>query len=180
MTLIIISTAAEFYSCPSVIGGSQAEQPATEPLATLVPRLWPFLRHTLSSVRFAALKTLERLLSMGAGDVSLWLPRVLSSALSNLFQNFILEEKSEIVEETQTVWQMIVTIVQVRSFIVHFNVLFGLIPSFLWANSPGTDTASGSLRLSYDLVLCFQGFLMSSCCNSLSPTKIRSRFTNCT
>ena len=41
--------------------GMQAED-----LSELVPRLWPFLRHTISAVRVSALETLETLLNQTA------------------------------------------------------------------------------------------------------------------
>jgi TATA-binding protein-associated factor len=95
----------------------QVAQSSAHPLATLVPRLWPFLRHTIASVRLSALKTFEKLLSMGAQTVRLWLPPILPEALSNVFRNFMLEDKADIIEKSHTVWNLVVTIAQVRCFL---------------------------------------------------------------
>jgi hypothetical protein len=45
--------------------GSAAE---AEDLAARVPRLWPFFRHTLTSVRRSCVQCLRALLSADAGD----------------------------------------------------------------------------------------------------------------
>lgn len=47
-------------SCPSLYFVRSSMQ---QSLTVLVPRVWPFLRHTISSVRRAALETLYTLLS---------------------------------------------------------------------------------------------------------------------
>jgi hypothetical protein len=116
LTVLFLSPPAEFYSFPSVLELSlgQVLQSSAHPLATLVPRLWPFLRHTIASVRLSALKTFEKLLSMGAQTVRLWLPPILPEALSNVFRNFLLEEKADIIEKSHTVWNLVVAIAQVR------------------------------------------------------------------
>ena len=50
---------AGILSCPSV-GMQDTEGSAS--LTELVPRLWPFLRHNIKSVRLAVFKTLRTLL----------------------------------------------------------------------------------------------------------------------
>lgn len=56
----IMMLLARILSCPSVApqgtGGSESS------LTELVPRLWPFFRHNIKSVRLAALETLKTLL----------------------------------------------------------------------------------------------------------------------
>lgn len=61
----IMSLLSGMLACPSVnidlLGAAGS-------LTELVPRLWPFLRHTIKSVRLAALKTLKTLLVGSASN----------------------------------------------------------------------------------------------------------------
>ncbi|ELR19914.1 SNF2 family Nterminal domain containing protein [Acanthamoeba castellanii str. Neff] len=148
-TTSIMNLLAEFYSFPSVLELSlgQVLQSSAHPLATLVPRLWPFLRHTIASVRLSALKTFEKLLSMGAQTVRLWLPPILPEALSNVFRNFMLEEKADIIEKSHTVWNLVVAIAQGpavrqaahRSLTTWFSALHGS----PYPTAAGSSSSSG-------------------------------------
>uniref|UniRef100_A0A8C6ULC0 BTAF1 RNA polymerase II, B-TFIID transcription factor-associated n=1 Tax=Neogobius melanostomus TaxID=47308 RepID=A0A8C6ULC0_9GOBI len=75
-----------------------------ESLTVLVPRVWPFLRHTISSVRRAALETLFTLLSKAEQNCSLWINPILQDMLRHIFQCCILESNEEILELVQKVW----------------------------------------------------------------------------
>lgn len=73
-------------------------------LTVLVPRVWPFLRHTISSVRKAALDTLFTLLSKADQNCGVWLNPVLQDMLRHIFQCCILESNQEILDLIQKVW----------------------------------------------------------------------------
>uniref|UniRef100_A0A3B4VC35 B-TFIID TATA-box binding protein associated factor 1 n=1 Tax=Seriola dumerili TaxID=41447 RepID=A0A3B4VC35_SERDU len=73
-------------------------------LTVLVPRVWPFLRHTISSVRRAALETLFTLLSKADQSCALWINPILQDMLRHIFQSCILESNEEILELIQKVW----------------------------------------------------------------------------
>ncbi|KAK7901214.1 hypothetical protein WMY93_017983 [Mugilogobius chulae] len=73
-------------------------------LTVLVPRVWPFLRHTISSVRRAALETLFTLLSKADQNCSMWINPILQDMLRHIFQCCILESNEEILELVQKVW----------------------------------------------------------------------------
>ncbi|CAL1577030.1 unnamed protein product [Knipowitschia caucasica] len=75
-----------------------------ESLTVLVPRVWPFLRHTISSVRRAALETLFTLLSKADQNCSIWINPILQDMLRHIFQCCILESNEEILELVQKVW----------------------------------------------------------------------------
>lgn len=75
-----------------------------ESLTVLVPRVWPFLRHTISSVRRAALETLFTLLSKADQNCSMWINPILQDMLRHIFQCCILESNEEILELVQKVW----------------------------------------------------------------------------
>ncbi|XP_041645177.1 TATA-binding protein-associated factor 172 [Cheilinus undulatus] len=73
-------------------------------LTVLVPRVWPFLRHTISSVRKAALETLFTLLSKAEQSCAMWINPILQDMLRHIFQSCILESNEEILELVQKVW----------------------------------------------------------------------------
>ncbi|KAM6997549.1 TATA-binding protein-associated factor 172 [Tautogolabrus adspersus] len=73
-------------------------------LTVLVPRVWPFLRHTISSVRRAALETLFTLLSKAEQSCAMWINPILQDMLRHIFQSCILESNEEILELIQKVW----------------------------------------------------------------------------
>lgn len=73
-------------------------------LTVLVPRVWPFLRHTISSVRRAALETLYTLLSKADQSCAAWINPILQDMLRHIFQSCILESNEEILELILKVW----------------------------------------------------------------------------
>uniref|UniRef100_W5L4U2 B-TFIID TATA-box binding protein associated factor 1 n=1 Tax=Astyanax mexicanus TaxID=7994 RepID=W5L4U2_ASTMX len=70
-------------------------------LTVLVPRVWPFLRHTIASVRRAALETLFTLLSKADQSGAVWLNPILQDMLRHIFQSCILESNQEILDLIQ-------------------------------------------------------------------------------
>ncbi|XP_038069588.1 TATA-binding protein-associated factor 172-like isoform X2 [Patiria miniata] len=73
---------------------------------SLVPRLWPFLRHNITSVRRAVLETLCTLLLADNQQVptDVWLPPILQDALRHIFQRCILESNPDILALIEKVW----------------------------------------------------------------------------
>ncbi|XP_072281164.1 TATA-binding protein-associated factor 172 isoform X2 [Pyxicephalus adspersus] len=78
-------------------------------LTIFVPRVWPFLRHTISSVRKAALETLCTLLSTQDQNCSGWLIPILQDMLRHVFQLCILESNQEILDLIHKLWQELIT-----------------------------------------------------------------------
>ncbi|KAK3159851.1 hypothetical protein QOZ80_1BG0051830 [Eleusine coracana subsp. coracana] len=81
-------------------------------LATLTPRLWPFMRHSITSVRRSAIRTLERLLEAGntrssTGTTPFWPTSMLGDALQVVFQNLLLESNDEILQSSERVWKLL-------------------------------------------------------------------------
>ncbi|XP_075109264.1 TATA-binding protein-associated factor BTAF1 isoform X1 [Nicotiana tabacum] len=81
-------------------------------LSTLAPRLWPFMRHSITSVRYSAIRTLERLLeaeykrSIAESSSSFWPSFILGDTLRIVFQNLLLESNEEIVQCSGRVWRI--------------------------------------------------------------------------
>ncbi|KAG2224833.1 hypothetical protein INT45_008015, partial [Circinella minor] len=69
-------------------------------LADLVPRLYPFFRHTITGVRIAVLNTLLTFLECGTAVE--WLDE---RVYRLVFQNLVVEEKPQILEKTLAVWR---------------------------------------------------------------------------
>ncbi|KAF2288111.1 hypothetical protein GH714_004452 [Hevea brasiliensis] len=84
-------------------------------LSTLAPRLWPFMRHSITSVRYSAIRTLERLLEAGykrnisePSGTSFWPSFILGDSLRIVFQNLLLESNEEILLCSERVWRLLV------------------------------------------------------------------------
>ncbi|MCJ1289291.1 TATA-binding protein-associated factor mot1 [Xylographa carneopallida] len=73
----------------------------------LVPRLYPFLRHTISSVRSAVLRALQTFLNISAPQSKSW---VGSRILRLVFQNLLLERNEAVLELSFTVWQKLASL----------------------------------------------------------------------
>ena len=67
----------------------------------LVPRLYPFLRHTIPSVRSAVLRALQTFLNIGNADSKSWAN---SRILRLIFQNLIVERNEDVVKLSFEVW----------------------------------------------------------------------------
>ncbi|XP_054159429.1 TATA-binding protein-associated factor 172-like [Oppia nitens] len=75
---------------------------STQNLVELVPRLWPFLNHSLSSVRKSVLESLLILCSKTSTD---WLTvSLLSDSMRLLFQRCLLENNEDILKNLYEVW----------------------------------------------------------------------------
>ena len=81
---------------------------AEEALGDMVPRLFPFFRHTLTSVRLATLRCLTSLL-LRSGTPTPWLqPAELLPALRLTFQNLVTEADAKVVEASKVIHCMAV------------------------------------------------------------------------
>lgn len=83
-------------------------------LSALAPRLWPFMRHSITSVRYSAIRTLERLLearyrrhSTEPSASSFWPSSILGDTLRIVFQNLLLESNEDILLCSERVWKLL-------------------------------------------------------------------------
>lgn len=82
-------------------------------LSTLAPRLWPFMRHSIRSVRHAAICTLERVLEAAYRSTTelvtsnFWPTDILGDTLRIVFQNLLLESNEEILQCSERVWRLL-------------------------------------------------------------------------
>lgn len=103
----IMDLLATLCSIPEVLQVMQvsAENDAERSFNVLVPRLYPFLRHTITSVRLAALKALKTFIGIEKQDSSGWLGEKL---LRLIFQNILVERDNETHEVSLQVWSALV------------------------------------------------------------------------
>ncbi|KAM7273877.1 hypothetical protein ACFE04_028541 [Oxalis oulophora] len=101
--------------CIDDVGEGRYVQENPYMLSTLAPRLWPFMRHSITSVRHSAIRTLERLLDAGykrhisePSDGSFWPSFILNDTLRIVFQNLLLEPNEEILQCSERVWRLLV------------------------------------------------------------------------
>ncbi len=105
-TAAVMQLLAHLYSSP----GSFALDAS---LAALVPRLWPFLRHSAAAVRLSAVQCLLQLLEApagGAGDTAVaaaaaWLKPLAGPLLQLLFQNLLLEGDERVLARSMAAWR---------------------------------------------------------------------------
>lgn len=96
-----------------------AEAPAVgmeDELGQLVPRLFLFLRHSMSAVRLSTVQCLERLLlslqqqqqaAVSSEATSTWLQPVLTAMALLTFQNLLVESDERVLTCTMRVWQLL-------------------------------------------------------------------------
>ncbi|GAA5855493.1 hypothetical protein JCM8547_007859 [Rhodosporidiobolus lusitaniae] len=103
----VMDLLAKLLDFPAVLDLLQS--PAMEmPLPALIPRLFPFFRHVISSVRLAVLNTILVFLMLPSTDFG-WVD---SRLLRLLFQNLILEERLDIRRASEEAWQSSLSLFQ--------------------------------------------------------------------
>lgn len=80
------------------------------PLSTLAPVLYPFFRHTIANVRLAVVQTLSSFMDIES------LPKTWMDAtfLRLIFQNLVLEERSDIRDSTLNAWRTALKIISLK------------------------------------------------------------------
>ncbi|EFJ06187.1 hypothetical protein SELMODRAFT_186944 [Selaginella moellendorffii] len=85
------------------------QQQDLDDLSVLAPRLWPFMRHNISSVRYAAIRTLVRSSQDFSGSTC-WALRILDDMLRMVFQNLLMESNEEILQCSGRVWRLLIQV----------------------------------------------------------------------
>ena len=80
---------------------SNAANDPNQSFANLVPRLYPFLRHTITGVRSAVLRALKTFLSIKGDGTQDWID---GRALRLLYQNLLVERNEGVLKLTLEVW----------------------------------------------------------------------------
>jgi TATA-binding protein-associated factor len=106
-TGFIMDLLAKLCSFPQVLEAMQANarQDPTQSFNELVPRLFPFLRHTITSVRVAVLRALITFLDIQSEESDSWID---SKALQLIFQNILLERNEGVLKLSLQLWDALV------------------------------------------------------------------------
>ncbi|KAJ4374581.1 TATA-binding protein-associated factor mot1 [Didymella sp. IMI 355093] len=103
----IMDLLAKLCSFPQVLAAMQAnaERDPAQSFHELVPRLFPFLRHTITSVRAAVLRALSTFLDIQSAGSAGWID---SKALQLIFQNILLERNEGVLKLSIKLWNTMV------------------------------------------------------------------------
>lgn len=82
----------------------------------LVPRLYPFLRHTITSVRLAVLKALTTFLNISNPESTEWVGGRITRLI---FQNMLLERNENVLWTSFEVWQALVAFMERQGLSFH-------------------------------------------------------------
>ncbi|KAF1842865.1 uncharacterized protein K460DRAFT_407248 [Cucurbitaria berberidis CBS 394.84] len=106
-TGFIMDLLAKLCSFPQVLEAMQANarQDPTQSFHELVPRLFPFLRHTITSVRTAVLRALITFLNIQSEGSDGWID---SKALQLIFQNILLERNEGVLRLSLQLWNAVI------------------------------------------------------------------------
>lgn len=103
----VMDLLAKLCSFPEVLEAMKktaAENPE-QSFTELVPRLYPFLRHTISSVRLAVLRALMTFVDIDGTDTKAW---VNGRALRLLYQNLLVERNESVLKLSLQVWHALI------------------------------------------------------------------------
>ena len=105
----VMDLLAKLCGFPQVLEAMQqnAAQDPGQSFALLVPRLYPFLRHTITSVRSAVLRALSTFLHLKSAGTTAWVD---GRALRLLFQNLIVERNQGVLKLSLQVWKDLVEV----------------------------------------------------------------------
>ncbi|KAI9679858.1 MAG: TATA-binding protein-associated factor mot1 [Caeruleum heppii] len=100
----IMDLLAKLCGFPRVLEAmkSNASHNEEQSFALLVPRLYPFLRHTITSVRSAVLRALSTFLSIAGTGTKEWVD---AKVLRLVFQNLLVERNEGVLQLSLQVWK---------------------------------------------------------------------------
>ncbi|KAA8624794.1 HepA Superfamily II DNA RNA helicase SNF2 family [Pyrenophora tritici-repentis] len=126
-TGFIMDLLAKLCGFPQVLEAMQANarQDPAQSFHELVPRLFPFLRHTITSVRAAVLRALITFLNIQSETSEGWID---SKALQLIFQNILLERNEGVLRLSIQLWNAVVESLGSRLAALLEPVLDSIVP----------------------------------------------------
>ncbi|KAG4305422.1 hypothetical protein PORY_000978 [Pneumocystis oryctolagi] len=128
-TVNIMDLLSKLCSFPKVIDIMKNNAMLSEnySFSFLVPKLFPFLRHTITNVRKAVIKALQKFSSLENDEFRSWID---GRTLRLIFQNMLVEQNSEILGSTLDLWNMIISsITPGSSFRFYMEYLSHFLPT---------------------------------------------------
>ncbi|EGG15746.1 SNF2-related domain-containing protein [Cavenderia fasciculata] len=170
-TASVLNLLSDIYSFPEILptiaaNSSNIGTQNSSVLAHLVPRLYPFFRHNLYTVRQSAVKTVHRLIMSSSPETKThWLLSILEQLLRYIFQNILLEDRDDIVDLSLLTWSELIS-----SF--NSSVIRGATLTFLgqWITLLATNPSS---PLNIDLLLSTPS--LRSKLEVTTPNQLRKR-----
>ena len=106
----VMDLLANLCSFPQVLEAMRenAREDPDQTFDQLVPRLYHFFRHTITSVRLAVLKALATFLDIARDGANDWVDWRLTRLL---FQNMLLERNEGVLKKSYNVWQSLIALV---------------------------------------------------------------------
>lgn len=103
----VMDLLAKLCSFPEVLEAMKknAAENSEQSFTELVPRLYPFLRHTITSVRSAVLRALMTFINIEGADTKAW---VNGRALRLIYQNLLVERNEGVLKLSLQVWHALV------------------------------------------------------------------------
>lgn len=99
-----------------------AEEDSSNSFENLVPRLYPFLRHSITNVRKAVLRTILEFLSIKSDSTKKWID---AKIVRLIFQNLLVEQNKDVLSLSSTVYDKIIEEIENNSFVVNMESIFG-------------------------------------------------------
>ncbi|KAK3197458.1 hypothetical protein GRF29_216g214392, partial [Pseudopithomyces chartarum] len=127
-TGFIMDLLAKLCSFPKVLEAMQAnaQMDESQSFHELVPRLFPFLRHTITSVRAAVLRALSTFLDIQDAGKDGWID---SKALQLIFQNILLERNEGVLKLSMQLWNSLIEVLGSAQLPLHLGpILESIIP----------------------------------------------------
>ena len=112
-TGFVMDLLAKLCGFPQVLSAMQhnASKETAHTFTNLVPRLYPFLRHTITTVRLAVLRALQTFLQLGGDHTRDW---VNGKIMRLIFQNLIVERNDQALALSLEVYNKLLTVIDAR------------------------------------------------------------------
>lgn len=125
-TGFIMDLLAKLCGFPKVLEAMQAnaQMDESQSFHELVPRLFPFLRHTITSVRAAVLRALNTFLDIQDTGKDGWID---SKALQLVFQNILLERNEGVLRLSMQLWNSLIDVLGSAQLPMHLGPILGSI-----------------------------------------------------
>ncbi|KEF58727.1 uncharacterized protein A1O9_06653 [Exophiala aquamarina CBS 119918] len=134
----------------------------------LVPRLYPFLRHTITSVRLAVLKALTTFLNISNSESTQWVDGRITRLI---FQNMLLERNETVLWASFEVWQALVEFMQRQGLYQFTGTVEPHIPYMLKATTQPIGQARSPIPMDISLLIKPSGATMPAIATKLGPSQ---------
>ncbi|KAI8898633.1 SNF2 family N-terminal domain-containing protein [Globomyces pollinis-pini] len=112
-TSFVMDLLSDLLRKPSI--GAILKSEASQFLEKLVPQLFPFFRHAITSVRLAVLRTISSLAELSQNGSAAKITWIAVDLFRLLFQNFVLEERHDVTNDSLRLWTDLSHLLYIKS-----------------------------------------------------------------